>query len=389
MATEEQKSVIHRKAMGGRDEFDARVMSPSKALRLALAKVSANMFGLAVTVTTVQQVKLANKDIQAEAGDDGLLLLLDGVAGARGAAKVDCQFLTALIEVQTTGSVRRTEAEDRPVTRTDAAIAAPLLDAVLARYDDQLADALPGFQKENYRFGDMIDDARSLALALEAPDFDLYRLTLDIDDGAKTGVLTLLLPHRKIPRDTEKTGEAHKGGSASLAKNALEAPVAIDAVLTRVKMPLKEICELAPGMVLPLDATCLKDAELVASDGQIIARVSLGQMNGMRAVMCVAPLTAEPETVADADVTPPKPERITKKPAPRAAKPADVLDGHAEPVPQRDASRNGQPVPDAPAPGPKPAKATNADDAEDDDELSPADLMLAAQSLTASVREEA
>ena len=73
MATEEQKSVIHRKAMGGRDEFDARVMSPSKALRLALAKVSADLFGLAVTVTTVQQVKLPNKDIQAETGDDGLL----------------------------------------------------------------------------------------------------------------------------------------------------------------------------------------------------------------------------------------------------------------------------------------------------------------------------
>lgn len=372
--------------MGGRDEFDARVMSPSKALRLALAKVSANMFGLAVTVTTVQQVKLANKDIQAEAGDDGLLLLLDGAAGARGAAKVDCQFLTALIEVQTTGKVRRTEAEERPVTRTDAAIAAPLLDAVLGRYDDQMADAMPDYEKENYRFGDMIEDARALALALESPEFDLYRLTLDIDDGAKTGVLTLLLPHREVQRDAETPGEVRKGGAVSLAKNALEAQVAIQAVLARLKMPLKNICDLSPGMVLSLESGCLKDAELVASDGQIVARVRLGQMNGMRAVMCIAPPDAEADEVGDEDSADAE-ERVVKKPVPKVTKRDDVFEGHAEPVPSRAAPE----VQDKPRPMPEPSPnaASGTEEPEDPDELSAADLMLAAQSLTASVREDA
>lgn len=389
MATDEQKSVIHRKAMGGRDEFDARVMSPSKALRLALAKVSANMFGLAVTVTTVQQVKLPNKDIQAQTGDDGLLLLLDGEAGARGAAKVDCQFLTALIEVQTTGKVRQGEAQDRPFTRTDAAIVAPLLDAVLARYDSQLADAMPGYEKDNFRFGDMIEDARSLALALESPDFDFYRLTLDIDDGAKTGVLTLLLPHRDIAPETEKPGKVQQENTASLAKNALEAPVAIDAVLARIKMPLKDICELAPGMILPLEATCLKDAQLVATDGQVVARVRLGQMNGMRAVMCVAPLTADAEAAADSDTAGANPELITKNPKPATRKRGDVLEGQAQPVPDQPgdqtsgAQQSASDLPDFAQ------EAGHASDGEAEDELSPSDLMQAAQSLQASVREEA
>ncbi len=389
MATEEQKSVIHRKAMGGRDEFDARVMSPSKALRLALAKISANMFGLAVTVTTVQQVKLPNKDIQAQIGDDGLLLLLDGEAGARGAAKVDCQFLTALIEVQTTGKVRQGEALERPFTRTDAAIVAPLLDAVLTRYDSQLADAMPGFQKENFRFGDMIEDARSLALALESPDFDLYRLTLDIDDGAKTGVLILLLPHREIAPEAEKPGKVRQESSASLAKNALEAQVAIDAVLARIRMPLKDICELAPGMILPLEATCLKDARLVATDGQVVARVRLGQMNGMRAVMCVAPLTADAEAGAEPDTAGSKPELIAKRPRPGASKRDDVLEGQAQPVPDQPgdqgagARKNASDLPDFAQ------EAGHVSDGEAEDELSPSDLMKAAQSLQASVREEA
>ena len=377
--------------MGGRDEFDARVMSPSKALRLALAKVSADLFGLAVTVTTVQQVKLPNKDIQAETGDDGLLLLLDGEAGVRGAAKVDCQFLTALIEVQTTGKVRQGEAQDRPFTRTDAAIVAPLLDAVLARYDSQLADAMPGFLKENFRFGDMMEDARTLALALEAPDFDLYRLTLDVDDGAKTGVLTLLLPHRENAPEAEKPGKVRQESSASLAKNALEAHVAIETVLARIKMPLKEICDLAPGMVLPLKATCLKDAQLVAGDGQIVARVRLGQMNGMRAVMCVAPLSSDAESAVEPEEAGSKPGLIAKRPAPRQGGAHDVVEGQAHPVPEqpqpgsKDTPQNAADLPEF---GQQPDQGAGGDE-EDADELSQSDLMRAAQSLQASVREEA
>ena len=86
MSKDEQNSVLHRKMQGGRTEFDARVMSPSKALRLSIAKTAAKMFNLAITVTTVEQLKLPHAGIQKEAGDDGLLLLFDGASGARAAA---------------------------------------------------------------------------------------------------------------------------------------------------------------------------------------------------------------------------------------------------------------------------------------------------------------
>ncbi|WP_299849376.1 FliM/FliN family flagellar motor switch protein [uncultured Roseovarius sp.] len=386
MGIEEKKSIIHRKAKGGRDEFDARVMSPVKALRLALAKVADKMFGLAVTVTTVEQVKLPHKAVQAEVGNDGLLLLLDGAAGARGAAKVDTQFLTALIEVQTTGTVRRSAGDARPVTRTDAAIVAPLLDAVMRRYDAQLTEADPKHVEENYRFGDMIEEARLLSLALEAPDYDLYRLTLDVEDGAKTGILKLLLPHRKVVPAKEIKSNLHRDGAVCLEKSALEAQVAMDAVLSRIRLPLKEICEFAPGMLLPLDAECLAKARLVASGGHVVARVRMGQMNGMRAVRFIAPAST------DKSKPPEKPDekhpQLSKDSgmAPIPALQDDVLEGLAQPVPDlqmaedasADLSKDAPPLEMVPAIG----KAASDDpEADASDELSTADLMLAAAAL--------
>ena len=41
--------VKHRMAMAARGEFDARAMSPAKALRLALARVADTTLDLAVT----------------------------------------------------------------------------------------------------------------------------------------------------------------------------------------------------------------------------------------------------------------------------------------------------------------------------------------------------
>lgn len=319
METEDRKSVIGRKAKGARSDFDARVMSPSKSLRLALAKVADKMFGLAVTVATVEQVKIAQTEIQKTMSKDSLLLLLDGAAGARGAVAIDAQLLTALIEVQTMGKVRAAAADPRPYTRTDAAIVAPLLDAVMARYDAQLAADDPDHVERGFRFGDMMEDARTLALALEAPDFDMFRLTLDIGEGAKTGLLVLMLPHLSAPVATPGAGEAGGKPAFNMEKSALEAQVPMDAVLTRLRLPLNKICALEPGALLPLPADCLAKTQLVASGGHVVARVKLGQMNGLRAVRFVAPVPVE--------------EAATKAAAAATGGAQDILEGTARSVP--------------------------------------------------------
>lgn len=284
MSSEERKSVIHRKAASAREDFDARAMSPSKALRLSLEKCGDRLFQLALIVATLEQRRLAHAAVKDAVGADTLILLLDGEGGARGAALLDLQFAQSLVEVQTMGRVRPGAAPDRPLTGTDAAIAAPLVDAMLAGFDEKMGEAVAGYRPIAFRFGDRVGDARGLLLALEAADFDLFRLTVDIGGGAKTGILTLILPAAALARPEPGAGETGEGASFDLGDLAMQVPVTLDAVLDRVQLSLAEVCALKPGMTLPVASAAIGRTELVAASGHVAAQARLGQMNGMRAV---------------------------------------------------------------------------------------------------------
>ena len=284
MSFEESNSVLHKKARHGREDFDARAMSPSKALRLAIEKCGDRLFRLALTVCAVEQRSLTHGALKSEQNEECLILLLDGPHGSRGSVLLDRQFTQALVEVQTMGSVRPSEAAERPFTGTDAAIAAPLINAMLDGFDAQIADAGVPLCPLNFRFGDRVADMRSLMLALDAPDFELFGITVDIAGGAKTGMLTLILPETALcaplPDGAEDGGEH----SFDLSELAMSAPVTLDAVLDRVQLPLHQVCQLAPGMTLPIAASAVGQTELVAAQGHTAAVVRLGQMNGFRAV---------------------------------------------------------------------------------------------------------
>jgi len=284
MSGEERKSVIHRKAASAREDFDARAMSPSKALRLSLEKCGDRLFHLALTVATLEQRRLTHAAVKGEVEGDALILLLDGQGGARGAALLDLPFAQSLVEVQTMGRVRPGPAPDRPLTGTDAAIAAPLVDAMLTGFDEKLAEAVAGHRPLGFRFGDRVADARGLLLALEAADFELFRLTVDIGGGARTGLLSLILPADVLARPDPGTGEAGEGADFDLGQLAMQVPVTLDAVLDRVQLSLAEVCALKPGMTLPVSTAAIGRTELVAASGHVAAQARLGQMNGMRAV---------------------------------------------------------------------------------------------------------
>ncbi|SLN13673.1 Surface presentation of antigens (SPOA) [Roseovarius litorisediminis] len=281
METQETDSVIHRKARFARDGFDARAMSPAKAFRLALAKASDGLFGLAVTVTTIEQVQLKHADIQKEMGENCLLILLDGNGGRRGVLQFDLHLLSALIEVQTMGKVSTREPNPRSVTRTDAAIVAPLVNALMPGFDKQMASACDDFVQTGFVFGDMAEDARAVSLALTAPSFDLFRISVDIEDGSKSGCLSILIP--SVPKTTADSGKIKTSGSDanSLGQNAMNAPVTLDAAMARISVPLNEICTFKTGQKIPLPADSLRETLLLGSKGHVVSEVNLGQLNGM------------------------------------------------------------------------------------------------------------
>lgn len=278
-------SVLHRKAQAAREEFDARGMSTAKALRIALARVADRSYGLPLVVKTVEQVTISQANVQEAVADGGLLALLDGGERRPGALCLDPQFVMALIEVQTTGEVKKTQAAARLVTRTDAAICAPFIDRLFESTLSQLEQASSTVEMETYRFGDMVEDARTMALALDSPDYDVFRLSVDLGGGAKTGLMTVILPKAQtIEQDTRKGLLASRSSESSALGDVIRnAPVTLNAVLDRLEMPLKDACKLEVGMCFPISQGALSDAQLTSTGGHVAARVMLGQVNGFRA----------------------------------------------------------------------------------------------------------
>ncbi len=314
MAQTGPNSVIHRKTRSGRQDFDARAMTPSKALRLALARSADTLLDLALSVTTVEQTRITAATVARTLGEDGLLVLLDGERGARGAIKLDAPLIAALIEVQIIGEVRAGAPRPRRYTRTDAAMAAPFLDAVLRGFDDELRGGTEAHSPYALRFGDLVEDARVLALALEGAEYECFRVTLDLASGARTGAISVLLPRRAEPPATgAPPAQAAGAMEGALGRNALDAAATLDAVLARITMPLREICALEPGMTIPLSPEALTQTELHAPGRHVVAAVRLGQMNGQRAVRLVQ---ASPSDAAG----PPEP-RQPALPGPEGAAP--------------------------------------------------------------------
>lgn len=300
MGSQDQHSVIQRKARAARDVFETREMSPAKALRLSLAREADALFDLALTVATVEQMRLPLADIGSVLDDDGLLVLLDGAGGGPGALRLDPAFLSALIEVQTIGSVQTGRARPRAPTRTDAAMVAPLIDAVLAGMDRQFTGAHETHPPLGLAFGDMVETLRALSLVLVGPDFDLLRLTVDIGPGIKTGKLDLLLPHRPPSRAAAPDTDARAArASEDLGTVVLNAPIVLDAAIARLILPLREVWQFKPGDLVPIPREAIGDTVLLGTNGHVVARGRLGRMNGARALQIstsgTAPLSGAPE----------------------------------------------------------------------------------------------
>lgn len=324
MSTQGEDSVIHRKAQVARDGFDAREMSPAKALRLALAKTADALLGLVVKVRMVEQTRIDHAVLEETLGEDGLLILLDGPEQTRGALRFDLQCVAALIEVQLMGQVQTGEAMARPFTQTDAAITQPLINGMLEAFDLSLDEAGITGCVSGLRFGDRVEDGRAISLALSAPNFEHFRLSLDFGDGAKTGLLDLILPHQ--PRDSESETEADAAAmSARLEQNALNAPVTLNATLGRMRLPLHDVCDWAPGTVLPLSLETFNEGHLLGAGGHQIATVKLGQLNGFRAVLLLG-------DAAQHTPTDPSAGRANRPAVAPARTTAPTIEGTATPV---------------------------------------------------------
>jgi flagellar motor switch protein FliM len=289
--TEQQQSAMRRKTQAGRAMHQSRTVSVLRALRLSMSKVGQDLFELPLAVLGATQDVVGNDACAKVFDEDQLMVLLDGPAGARGAAMVDAAFVGGLIQQQTMGTVQPFNADGPPriMTTTDASLIEPFINTLLER-----AAPLPQIEEERqlmagFKFGAKAQNLRLLMLALEDEAYHILRLTLDLAQGARQGELLLCLPVPKPPPkiadpDVGEEDEVVDEGSKTLCENVLSLKANLIVSLTQLQLPIRVAGALQVGQILELGRVSFADAQVRTLEGRIVGHGMLGQRDGMRAL---------------------------------------------------------------------------------------------------------
>lgn len=294
---------MERKLASAQDERKGDTRSILRALRLALARSAGETVGLAMSVIGATQARRCQEELEKSVPEESLLLVLAGPEDQLGAACIDLGCVTAIVQQQTMGQVMGTAPAGRPFTGTDAALSAPLIDALLERVRD-VGDAssdhrcLAGFQVRHRS-----ETRRSLVLALEVEEFRVFELTIDIAAGRSQGRITLILPDpSEIPVLSQDGTKTEQGPCLEQGFGVMRAD--LNAVVSRIRLPLSAFAAMKAGDVLPLFGNNLDKTEMLSVEGKKVAVARLGQCRGMRAVRMNEKLPeANPATTLDLPFT--------------------------------------------------------------------------------------
>lgn len=279
-------------------------LSPERALRLALGRAAQSEMALALIVTSLREEMRSLAEL-LELTEPGMFLgVLEGRGDALGLMALAQPVLAGVVEHLTTGDIGTVAHPPRKPTRIDAAMAMPLIDRILMELEHALAEGREGADTGNpadrardagrdwargYRYASFLDDARPLGLLLDDRRYRVFRAEVALGGAARAGSLLLALP-ADLPQARQR--ESLLAASAAPARSfgdelrgvVLDAPARIEAVLTRLRLPLQAVSAWQPGMLVPLPLARPGDMTLEAPRGRVLAQVRLGQCAGARAV---------------------------------------------------------------------------------------------------------
>jgi len=252
-------------------------------LGLSVARAGDDLFDLPLAVIGVRQARMLPDDISTILDDDDLLLIMDAPAGSTGAVSVSLPLVSALIQQQTLGQVLANPPDARPFTDTDAAMCAPLVDAVLSRAHGLAEAEVDQTCFRAIRFGARGEEARSVLLALRARRYRVFWLTLDIALGKRQAEMILILPD-ETEEKPDPAASSQNTAERVATSPMLDIPAEVQAVLTRFRLTVAQLNALKIGDVLPVQKESLAETMLVGPTGRVVGRGRLGQMNGSRAL---------------------------------------------------------------------------------------------------------
>ena len=288
MAADGGHILLKRKESGNAPAPEPPV-SPGRLLRRAVARAGTAL-GAALSAIGIEDAELTLDTVLEGLDDRQVLLALDRRGAAIGLAIADLDLRDVLVEVQTLGQVASGGGgASRPVTRADAALVQPLVDAILA----DLREGGPGTDlplwAEEVEAGPRLATTREIGATLRAGTYRQVRLSLDPGaDGRQCG-LTLLLPPATPGMEEADNPGGNARWTTDLATAVMEAPAALTAVLARLRLTLSQVEGLSVGQVLPLPGVTVASVVVESADRATLGTARLGQVAGLRAVRLELP----------------------------------------------------------------------------------------------------
>lgn len=319
---ETSDNVIRRKARVARaaKSVGAPVVTSwaERSWRVALARAAGDQLRLALDVSRSSLDQMSLAEVLELAPDRGLIAVLEGPSQALGVILIGAEVLSGIIEAMTTGVVSAQAAPDRRPTRTDAAMAAAVIDGALAELDRGLDEPGLADWARGYRYASFLEEIRPLGLLLEDVPFHVLRAEVSLSLGVKTGPIFMALPSGPPGADVavarDGLDETH-AFTRNFAEQVLGATSQLDGVLARLPLTLAQVMDLEVGQTLALGPSSLERITLAGMDGRRLWEGRLGQSRGLRAVRLTdevgRPAAAPPPRAAP----PATPEAVQTLPA--------------------------------------------------------------------------
>lgn len=269
-------------AAASTSKVEAAAVSPERQVRRALGRAADQSLGLSATLEQVTQEELEAEDL-IETGPEGWIVLglRDGTtAGLSGLFLIDPPMRSALVEMQTMGSLLAPTDEQRRVTRVDAVMAVPFASLFLT----ELATVGFGGADVDPAAYDMgpIDDLRTAGLVMMQGRYRRWKIKIKMGAGDVVGEMMIAM--RPPPVQVDVPSNTALNWSSALRSALNEAPADLDAVLTRFSHPINEVEAFEVGQVIKLAGVTVGSVTLNGPRGEVVASARLGQVAGKRAV---------------------------------------------------------------------------------------------------------
>ena len=278
---------ILRLKIGDKSVQDAGLAGAVKrGLRLALMRAGREFSDLEITLSSMEDAEVPLEAMVTALADAESVLITTGPRDRKGVAVMDDALIASVLEQVTTGSVRKTEPDQRRPTRTDMMLCADLLDVILREISVEMIEIPQAPMISDFRYERALTDPSGVELSLENEFYRFFRLKLDLANGARTGELLLCF----------QAGNAVIGGGGGGRKRNWESdwreqvdhvPVRVQAVMYQTKMPLRKVTELKPGDLIEIPRSRLEQVVLTGTNKKPVARGKLGRQGLNRAVRII------------------------------------------------------------------------------------------------------